>query len=89
MNYIGITLSLFASLTVAGLIVLRIREPNLARPFRCPGYPITPLLFLLVNAWMIYYLGAQNQKALTASALTISVGLALYFVIAKKPATKH
>ena len=88
LNYIGITLSVFASLTVAGLIVLRIREPNLTRPFRCPGYPVTPLLFLLVNAWMIFYLGAQNHKALIASAVTISVGLVLYFVIAKKPAIK-
>ncbi len=84
LNYIGITLSLFASLTVAGLIVLRLREPSLARPFRCPGYPVTPCLFLLVNAWMIYYLGAQNHKALIASAITIAVGLALYFVIAEK-----
>lgn len=85
LNYIGITLSLFASLTVAGLIVLRIREPGLVRPFRCPGYPVTPILFLLVNAWMIYYLGAQNHKALIASAVTISVGFLIYFVIAKKP----
>ena len=86
LNYIGITLSLFASLTVVGLIVLRIREPNLVRPFRCPGYPVTPCLFLLVNAWMLYYLGVQNHKALIASAVTISLGMALYFLVAKKPA---
>lgn len=78
-SYIGITLSLFASLTVLGLIWLRIKEPDLARPFRCPGYPLTPALFLLVNGWMLYYLGANDPKALGASALTLLVGGACYF----------
>ena len=82
LNYIGIMLSVFASLTVLGLIVLRLRQPMLHRPFRCPGYPVTPLLFLAANAWMLYFLGSQNVKALQASALTIIVGCALYFVFA-------
>jgi basic amino acid/polyamine antiporter, APA family len=85
LSYIGLTLSLFASLTVLGLIVLRVREPGLARPFRCPGYPMTPVLFLGVNAWMIFYLAHQNHQALVGSVITIAAGLALYFVLVKTP----
>ena len=37
--------TLFAFIVVAGgVIALRIREPDRHRPFRCPGYPVTPIL---------------------------------------------
>lgn len=84
LNYIGITLSLFASLTVLGLIVLRVREPDLPRPFRTPLFPLIPLLFLAANAWMLYFLGSQNLKALGASALTIALGFALYALMRRR-----
>ncbi len=81
MKYIGITLSLFTCLTVIGMMRLRITEPNLPRPFKTPLYPLTPILFLLANAWMIYYLGQSNLSALYASAITIVSGLVIYFLI--------
>ena len=43
--YAGFVLNLFTFLTVLGLFVLRIRQPELPRPYRAWGYPITPLLF--------------------------------------------
>lgn len=39
---------LFYALTVAGVYVLRQRRPDLPRPYRCSGYPVTPVLFVLV-----------------------------------------
>jgi basic amino acid/polyamine antiporter, APA family len=52
--YIQMALILFSALTVLGVIVLRVREPNLARPYRTWGYPVTPILFLLVSGIMIF-----------------------------------
>ena len=45
-NYIGFILSLSAFLTVLGVFVLRIGQPNLPRPYRVWGYPVTPIIFL-------------------------------------------
>ncbi|MAG58743.1 MAG: hypothetical protein CMJ83_20835, partial [Planctomycetes bacterium] len=39
---------IFYALVVAGVFALRRRKPDLDRPFRCPGYPVTPLLFIAV-----------------------------------------
>ncbi|MGL5922076.1 APC family permease [Chroococcidiopsis sp.] len=36
------------------LFVLRQREPNTSRPFRVPGYPITPLMFCAICAYLLY-----------------------------------
>lgn len=54
-SYAGFTLTLFASLAVSCVIVLRVTRPDAPRPFRAWGYPITPLLFLAVSAWTLVW----------------------------------
>ena len=54
-QYSGFTLSVFASLAVSCVIVRRIRQPDLPRPFRVFAYPLTPLLFLGVSLWMMFW----------------------------------
>ena len=54
-QYAGFTLSLFASLAVSCVVVLRVRRPEAERPFRAVGYPVTPVLFLAVSLWMMYW----------------------------------
>jgi amino acid transporter len=36
------------------LFVLRIREPNVARPFKVPLYPVLPLIFCLSSTYLLY-----------------------------------
>lgn len=54
-QYAGFTLSLFATLSVSTLFVLRSRAPRRSVPFRVPGYPFTPLLFIAVSLWMVLW----------------------------------
>lgn len=44
---------LILALTVAGLIVLRRREPDALRPYRVSGYPLVPLAFLILVAYVL------------------------------------
>src|SRR3546814_12107984 len=47
--------TLFRSLlTGIALFVLRIREPGRERPFEVPLYPLTPVLFCLTSAYLLY-----------------------------------
>jgi amino acid transporter len=43
----------FLALAVAGVIVLRRRRPDLARPYRTPGYPLVPMVFIAGTAWVV------------------------------------
>ena len=80
MVYIQMALILFSALTVLGVIVLRIREPNLPRPYRTWGYPVTPALFLGVSGFMIFYtVQTVPGKSLEGFA-TVLAGLIVYFV---------
>lgn len=44
----------FSTLTVASVFVLRARRPDAHRPFRVPGYPVVPALFVAINAWVLW-----------------------------------
>ena len=45
LTYLGFTLALSTFLTVAGVFVRRWRRPEMPRPYRTWGYPVTPLVF--------------------------------------------
>ena len=53
MKYSSLGLALFSILTIGAVFVLRFRRPELPRPFRVPGYPITPALYLIVTGALI------------------------------------
>src|SRR5690349_8707592 len=53
--------TLVAFITVSvGVIILRVREPDLPRPFKVPGYPVTPILSVLACAAVLYGLRWQT-----------------------------
>ncbi len=83
LTYIGFLLSLSAALTVAGVVVLRRREPARQRPYRAFAYPWTPLAFVFFSGWMIVHaLTARPVQALAGLA-TIGCGLGLYWVLGR------
>ncbi|MCF7985089.1 MAG: amino acid permease [Thiohalocapsa sp.] len=56
----GFTLTLFALLTVAGVVVLRVREPGLPRPFRIPLYPLPPAIYALLSLISLVMVGVEQ-----------------------------
>jgi len=77
-QYAGFTLSLFASLAVSCVIVLRLRRPEAVRPFRAWGYPWTPLLFLTVSAWMMFWAFRGRPLESSLGLATVVVGGLLF-----------
>jgi APA family basic amino acid/polyamine antiporter len=82
--FVGLCLSAFSALTVAGVFVLRHREPALARPFRSWGHPATPLLFVGLMAWSIAHTVRARPVAALAAVATVAVGAALYRWVARR-----
>jgi APA family basic amino acid/polyamine antiporter len=78
---VGFVLSWWAGLTVVGVIVLRRKEPSLVRPYRALGYPLTPLVFAALTAWMIARPVVDRPIILLWAALALAGGLGLYLVV--------
>jgi APA family basic amino acid/polyamine antiporter len=82
--YIGFTLSLCAVLTVVGMVLLRIKQPALATKYRTFGYPVTPLLFILGNLWIIYFSIKSRPVTSLFGLGTIGLGLLIYLYFSHK-----
>ncbi|QNH62806.1 APC family permease [Hymenobacter sediminicola] len=76
--YAGFVLNLFTFLTVLGLFVLRWRQPALPRPYRAWGYPVTPLLFLALSAWTLWFIIHDKPTESLYGLLTVLAGLVPY-----------
>ncbi|WP_315776787.1 MULTISPECIES: APC family permease [unclassified Bradyrhizobium] len=67
-------------LAVLGLLKLRIAQPELTRPYRAWGYPVTPLIFLSVTFFMMYYLVATRPLQAGLGAGAMASGLLIYWL---------
>ena len=79
-DYIQFSLTFCTFLAVLGVIVLRYTQPELKRPYRVWGYPLTPIIFLLVTGFMMFYLLSERPLQSVASILTMLTGLVVFAI---------
>jgi APA family basic amino acid/polyamine antiporter len=77
LTYAGFTLTLSTVLAVVGVIVLRRREPALARPYRVWGYPWTPLFFAAFSLWTLVIVIRDRPMEAVGGAVTLGVAALL------------
>jgi APA family basic amino acid/polyamine antiporter len=82
-DYALFALWLSYGLMVAGVIILRRKQPNLARPYRMWGYPVTPVLFLVITGWFLVNMLRTRPVPSLAGLLLIATGVPVYFVWAR------
>ncbi len=75
---------IFFGLGAASLIALRSSKPDAERPYRVPGYPWVPLLFVLAACiGIISSFVASTRTSLIGTAILV-VGVVLYLIVEKK-----
>jgi APA family basic amino acid/polyamine antiporter len=79
LDFIQFSLTFCSFFTVLGLIKMRITHPNLVRPYRAWGYPVTPLIFLGVTLFIMYYLVVNRPLQSLAGFAMMSAGLVIYY----------
>ncbi len=87
-GFIQFSLTLCSALAVFGVYVLRWRQPNLPRPYKAWGYPVTPAIFLYISGWMMWFMlkdpDTRNPSLLGLGMVLL--GLLIYFLSPKNTA---
>ena len=81
--YAGVALTITSSLTVLSLFVLRVRKPELNRPYRAWGYPTTPMIYLFSNVWIMYHMFSESTFESILGLSVVMVGIIFYFFLRK------
>jgi len=72
----------FSAVSVAAVFVLR-RRQSTPSPFRTPGYPVTPLLFIALMLWMVVD-GIVARPAIALAGRRRADRLGVYFAAARR-----
>ncbi|MCS7176525.1 MAG: amino acid permease [Candidatus Kapabacteria bacterium] len=79
LDYIVFAVLLFYVATIAGIIVLRHKLPEAERPYKAPGYPVVPLLYILGAAAIALDLLLVKPRYTVAGLVLVMSGVPVYF----------
>jgi APA family basic amino acid/polyamine antiporter len=87
LTYVVFVSFLFYALSAAAVIVLRRRAPDLPRPYRAWGYPVTPVVFILFAMYLVgnTIVESPRDAAVGAGLLLLGVPFYWYFLRTYRP----
>jgi len=78
--YASVGLSTFSMLAISSIYVLRWKLPGLPRPFRTPGYPVTPAIYLSLTGLLTIATFRQRPEESSKALLSILAGIPTYYL---------
>jgi basic amino acid/polyamine antiporter, APA family len=79
----------FLGLTVASLFILRPRRQADESVILTPGYPVTPLVFLVLVALMLALVGARSPRGALLGVAVVLAGLPVYEIFRRRLASAN
>jgi APA family basic amino acid/polyamine antiporter len=78
-SYVIFAAWIFYGMTVAGVLILRRKQPERERPYRMWGYPVTPILFAAVSFWFVGNTLLTTPGPSLVGLAIIATGIPVYF----------
>ncbi len=84
LDYVIFAVLIFYVLTIAGLFVLRRKQPQAERPYRALGYPIVPALYIVAATAILVVLLLYRTNTSWPGLLIVFTGVPIYFLWKRK-----
>jgi APA family basic amino acid/polyamine antiporter len=88
-TYVSVIITLFSAFTVGSVIVLRYKRPDLRRPYKLWGYPIVPILFIVIHLWIVWGSVTQNPFESLIGLFIVCLGIPAYLIWRKRGGIKE
>ncbi|MDE1155499.1 MAG: amino acid permease [Acidobacteriaceae bacterium] len=86
LDYVIAAALFFYILTIAGVIVLRRKRPDLERPYKVPFYPLTPLVYIVGAACILLCLAIYRPATTWPGFVIVACGIPVYFLFRRRAA---
>ncbi len=85
LDMISFVVVIFYTLTIAGIFVLRRKQPDTPRPYKAFGYPVLPLIYIVMGTSFCTLL-IIFKPAFTWPGLIIALaGIPIYYIASRRP----
>jgi basic amino acid/polyamine antiporter, APA family len=71
---------IFYMLTILGIFILRKKQPNIERPYKSFGYPVLPIIYILLALVFCVALVLASPKYSLYGLGIVIFGVPLYFI---------
>ncbi len=75
---------IFYALATSSVFVFRRKYPDAVRPYRAFGYPVVPILFLLVAGWLLINTMISTPTQAFSGIFLILLGLPVYYYLTNR-----
>jgi APA family basic amino acid/polyamine antiporter len=86
-DYAIFALTLFYALVAGSIFIYRRREPDTERPYRTWGYPVVPILFLIVSVSLIIQTIVNTPRQSAIGVGLILLGVPVYWLLDRRSRT--
>jgi APA family basic amino acid/polyamine antiporter len=84
LDFIIFTVLLFYILTIAGIFKLRKTRPDIPRPYKAFGYPVIPLLYIVLAAFICVVLLMYKPDYTWPGLIIVIIGIPIYYVVQRQ-----
>ena len=89
LDFIIFTVLLFYILTIAGIFKLRKTQPDMPRPYKAFGYPVIPMLYILLASFICVVLLMYKPTYTWPGLIIVLIGIPIYYMLQKKGNTTN
>jgi APA family basic amino acid/polyamine antiporter len=79
LDYVIFAVVIFYILTVIGLFVLRIKAPQIERPYKAVGYPILPAIYILMAVFFCINILINKPQFTFPGLIIVLIGIPVYY----------
>lgn len=80
LTYVVFVVLIFYMLTLIGIFRLRIRRPDIPRPYKAWGYPVLPIVYCIIASAICIALFLYQRDQTWPGALIVLLGIPLYYI---------
>jgi len=88
LDMISFVVVLFYMLTIAGIFILRKKQPNMARPYKAFGYPLLPFIYMLMGTAFCMLLIVYKPQYTWPGFIITLLGIPLYYLALRNKQSK-
>jgi APA family basic amino acid/polyamine antiporter len=77
-NYVQSLLTISSLMVVIGIFFLRVKRPDIKRPYKAWGYPLTPAIFALTSVYVLWFQIKERTVEFGWGITTLALGALVY-----------
>lgn len=84
LDYVIFAVLIFFAITILAIFVLRIKKPDIPRPYKAFGYPLVPAVYIFITVIIMIILLIYKPNYTFPGLIIVLLGIPVYFMWTRK-----